>query len=70
MCCFFCRLKKKVFDTIEHDILLTKFEHHGVTGLANNLFTCYLSHRKEFVSINDHNLNLTSILDGVCQGFL
>ena len=59
---------QKAFDTVEHSILLRKFEHYSVKGLANDWFKSYLSDRKQFVSINGHNLNLTSVLYGVPQG--
>ena len=36
------------------DILLTKLEHYGVRGLANDCFKSHLSDRKQFVSINGH----------------
>ena len=29
---------QKVFDTVEHDIFLAKFEHHGIRGMVNNWF--------------------------------
>ena len=29
---------QKVFDTVEHDIFLATFEHHGIRGMANNWF--------------------------------
>ena len=53
---------------VEHDILLTKLEHYGVRGLANDWFKSYLSDRKQFVSINGHYSNLDSVLYSVPQG--
>ena len=53
---------------VEQDILLTKLEHYGVRGLANDWFKSYLSDRKQFVSINGHYSNLASVLYGVPQG--
>ena len=58
---------QKAFDTVEHDILLTKLEHYGVRELAIDWFKSYLSDRKQFVSINGHDSNLASVLYGVLQ---
>ena len=59
---------QKAFDTVEHDILLAKLEHYGIRGLANEWFRFYLSNRKQYVSINDHESSLVSVLNGVPQG--
>ena len=59
---------QKAFDTVEHDILLTKLEHYGIRGLANDWFKFYLSDRKQFVLTNGHDSNLDPVLHGVFQG--
>ena len=59
---------QKAFDTVEHDILLSKLEHYGIRGLANEWFKSYLSNRKQYVSINGYDSNLADVKFGVPQG--
>ena len=58
---------KKAFDTVEHDIHLSKLEHYGIRGLANEWFKSYLSNRKQYVSINGYDSNLADVKFGVPQ---
>ena len=59
---------KKAFDCVSHKKLIKKLDHYGIRGIANNLIESYLTNRKQFVSINNTNSNLTSIEYGVPQG--
>ena len=58
----------KAFDTVPHDILLKKLEHYGVRGEGLQLFTSYLTNRKQFVSIDGYSTNSIDINIGVPQG--
>ena len=65
-CAIFVDLQE-AFDTVEHNILLSKLENYGIPGLANEWFKSYLSNRKQYVSINGDS-NLADVKFGVSQG--
>ena len=58
----------KVFDTVDHGILITKLENYGVNG--NNLpwFQSYLKNRKQHLNFNNKITNSSLITCGVPQG--
>ena len=59
---------QKAFDTVDHEILLSKLDYCGIHGISNNWFKSYLSNRKQFVSINGYDSGLAEINCGVPQG--
>ena len=59
---------KKAFDTVSHNVLLTKLNNYGIRGVAHTLIHSYLNNRQQFVSINQNQSNLKSIRVGVLQG--
>ena len=40
------------FDTLIHSVLLHKYKHYGIDGLAYNLIQSYLENRKQYVEFN------------------
>ena len=63
----FCDLRK-AFDTVDHNILLSKLCNLGVKGVELSWFKSYLSDRKQYVSIDDIASTLINITLGVPQG--
>ena len=59
---------RKAFDTVNHEILLTKLEHYGIRDNVSNWFMSYLSNRKQYVSINGLSSEPLEINCGVPQG--
>ena len=57
----------KAFDTIDHSLLLKKLQHYGKQCLALDWFTNYLSHRHQYVKINDIESSVLPIKCGVPQ---
>ena len=58
----------KVFDTIDHSILIDKLKYYGIHGTSLNWFVSYLSNRTQYVQFNDSTSAHSTITTGVPQG--
>ena len=59
---------KKAFDTVSHNVLLTKLNNYGIRGVAYTLIHSYLDNRQQFVFINQNQSHLKPIRVGVPRG--
>ena len=59
---------KKAFDSLDHNILLSKMEHYGIRGAALKLIHSYLSKRSQVVAYNNALSTQQNIITGVPQG--
>ena len=59
---------KKAFDTVNHEILLTKLEHYGIRGVINSWFRSYLSDRRQSIETDKCISETETIVCGVSQG--
>ena len=58
----------KAFDTLNHDILISKLKHYGVFGVELIFFSSYLSDRGQYVEFLDSVSETQHISMGVPQG--
>ena len=58
----------KAFDTLNHNILLSKLQYYGITGCSNDLLCSYLFGRSQFVEYNGSKSEELPIDIGVPQG--
>lgn len=56
------------FDTINHNVLISRLSAIGVSGKALNWFQSYLTNRKQFVALGSHKSSQSSVTRGVPQG--
>ena len=58
----------KAFDTVDHNILISKLENYGVRGVNLKWFKSYLNNRKQFISYNNSSTSYKNMTCGVPQG--
>ena len=49
----------KAFDTVNHDILMSKLQHNGIRGVMQSWFKSYSSNRKQYVSVKDSSSSMS-----------
>ena len=60
---------KKVFDTVNHDILIKKLDHYGIKGVTLDWFRSYPKDRKQVTKINETHSEVFKMCNfGVPQG--
>ncbi len=58
----------KVFDTLDHKILIKKLEYYGLQGMSLTLMESYLLNRKQYIEIDEYKSDTLQLSTGVQQG--
>ena len=60
----------KVFDTVDHKILIAKLENYGIKGINLLWFKSYLENCKQFLQYGISSTSYKSIICGLPQGLI
>ena len=52
---------KKAFDRVDHELLGEKLNVYDIRGVANKWLQNYLTHRKQYVVIDDNSSDLLEL---------
>ena len=58
----------KAFDTLDHNILLSKLKHYGINDISYNLLSTYLTNRKQYIQFESSCSDVFDTLYGIAQG--
>ena len=61
---------RKAFDSVDHNILLSKLQSTGIVGQLLNWpwFLAYLDNRRQLVTVHGHYFDILPVTSGVPQG--
>ena len=59
---------KKAFDTVNHEIMLSKLYHYGIRGVAHKWLGSYLNNREQYVEYAGTKSELNNITYRIPQG--
>ena len=58
----------QAFDTVDHEILLSKLYLYGIRGTPHNWFESYLHNQRQYVEIDSTKSSYENITCGIPQG--
>ena len=59
---------EKAFNTVDHNIILSKLREYGAEGTSHSWFTSYLTNREQFCYFNGSSSSKSRIKYGIPQG--
>ena len=54
---------QKAFDTVNHEILITKLKHYGIRGASYKWFQSFLCQRLQYTKVKESESSLKTIYD-------
>ena len=65
-----CIDMSKVFDTVDHSLLIKKMQHYGIGGISLWWFSDYINNREQYVSLDNCTSEILPVTCDVPQGFI